>query len=213
MYPAPRLRPLGDAALLVEFAADISDAALAHVQAALVALAAIPNLELVPAYTSILILYPPTISYPSLRRRIRAALRNLDPAAMPPREVIIIPTAYGGEAGPDLAAVAAMHRFSEEEVIRLHTSLVYTVYMLGFAPGFAYLGSLPPELDTPRRPTPRLHVAPGSVGLAGRQTGIYALDTPGGWQIIGRTALTLWEAERDPPSLLRPGDRVRFVVI
>ncbi len=210
LYPAPRLMPLGDTALLIEFADRISDEAYAKVQAALAALSLNTDVELVPAYASLLVCYPAEVSYRTIRRRVAVALRDTATFTMPDRPIITIPTRYGGEYGPDLAAVAALHNCSEVEIIRRHTASVYSVYMLGFAPGFAYLGSLPPKLDTPRLSTPRLRVPAGSVGLAGRQTGIYALSTPGGWQIIGRTTLPLWDATREPPTLLRPGDRVRF---
>jgi KipI family sensor histidine kinase inhibitor len=210
LYSTPRLAPMGDAALLVEFASSISAAAYAQVQAAHAALARLPDVELVPAYASLLVCYPPEVSYGTIRRRVLAALRRATTFSPPERPLITIPTRYGGADGPDLPAVAALHGISEAEVVGLHTASVYTVYMLGFAPGFAYLGSLPPQLDTPRLAIPRLRVPAGSVGLAGRQTGIYALSTPGGWQIIGRTDLPLWEATREPPTLLRPGDRVRF---
>ncbi len=210
LYSEPRLVPLGDAALLVEFADSISDAAYAQVQAAHAALSRLPDVELVPAYASLLVCYPPEVSYRTIRRRVLAALSHTTAFSLPIRPLITIPTRYGGADGLDLPAVAALHGISEAEVVRLHTASVYTVYMLGFAPGFAYLGSLPPQLDTPRLATPRLHVPAGSIGLAGRQTGIYALSTPGGWQIIGRTTLPLWDASREPPALLQPGDRVRF---
>ncbi len=208
--PVPRIMPLGDAALLIAFASSISDEAYAQVQAAHAALSCLADVELIPAYTSLLVCYRPEVSYRTIRRRVAAALHNATSVTAVERPIITIPTRYGGEFGPDLPAVAALHSSSEDEVIRLHTNSIYTVYMLGFAPGFAYLGNLPPELDTPRLATPRLRVPPGSVGIAGRQTGIYALSTPGGWQIIGRTALPLWDATREPPALLRPGDRVRF---
>jgi len=129
-----------------------------------------------------------------------------------PREVEI-PVVYGGEFGPDIGFVAAHTGLSEEEVVRLHTSVTYTVYMLGFAPGFVYLGGLPEALATPRLPTPRPSVPAGSVGIAGLQTGIYGLSTPGGWLLIGRTPLTMLDLNRQPPTLLQPGDRVRFVRI
>lgn len=210
-YPTPHLLPLGDTALLITFADEISEAAFAQVQAARTVLSTFPDLELVPAYTTLLVLHPAELSPSTVRRRVLTALRQLTAITLPERPIITIPTRYGGEFGPDLPAVAALHGISEAEVVMLHTSLVYSVYMLGFAPGFAYLGSLPPELDTPRLSTPRLRVPPGSVGLAGRQTGIYALTTPGGWQIIGRTDLILWNAARTPPTLLQAGDRVRFI--
>ena len=210
LYLAPRIMPLGDTALMITFADSISDEAYAQVQAAHAALSHLADVELLPAYASLLVYYPAEVSYRTIRRRVVAALRLAVTFTSQERAIITIPTRYGGEYGPDLPAVAALHECSKDEIIRRHTASVYTVYMLGFAPGFAYLGSLPLELDTPRLTTPRLRVPAGSVGLAGRQTGIYALSTPGGWQIIGRTTLPLWDATREPPTLLHPGDRVRF---
>lgn len=124
---------------------------------------------------------------------------------------IEIPVRYGGQDGPDLAEVAAASGLSEAEVVARHAAEVYDVFFVGFAPGFAYLGIVPEAIAVPRRPTPRSRVPAGSVGIAGRQTGIYPSDLPGGWQLIGRTTEVLWDPSRDPPTRLRPGDRVRFV--
>jgi KipI family sensor histidine kinase inhibitor len=122
-----------------------------------------------------------------------------------------ISVTYGGADGPDLASVAAFASCSEEDVIRLHTENVYRVYMLGFLPGFAYLGSVDPRIAMPRLGTPRLRVPAGSVGIAGAQTGIYPSEMPGGWRIIGRTSIKLFDPTRDEPSMLKAGDRVKFV--
>jgi len=118
---------------------------------------------------------------------------------------------YGGEDGPDLADVAAHCGLSTDEVVRRHTEVEYVVYFIGFQPGFAYMGGLDASLATPRRAEPRVAVPAGSVGIGGAQTGIYPLATPGGWQLIGRTALPLFDPKAEPPTLLAPGDRVRFV--
>lgn len=126
--------------------------------------------------------------------------------------VVEIPVRYGGDDGPDLADVAAHTGLTPEEVVRRHSAGSYTVYFLGFQPGFAYLGGLDPALATPRRTEPRLAVPAGAVGIGGEQTGVYPAAAPGGWQLIGRTVLPLFLPERDPPSLLAPGDTVRFVV-
>ncbi len=126
--------------------------------------------------------------------------------------IVEIPVRYGGDDGPDLADVAAHTGLTPEEVVRRHSAGSYTVYFLGFQPGFAYLGGLDPALATPRRSEPRLAVPAGAVGIGGEQTGVYPAAAPGGWQLIGRTELALFEPERDPPSLLAPGDTVRFVV-
>ncbi|MCN5715104.1 5-oxoprolinase subunit PxpB [Escherichia coli] len=132
-------------------------------------------------------------------------------ALEPESRFIEIPVVYGGAAGPDLAVVAAHCGLSEKQVVELHSSVEYVVWFLGFQPGFPYLGSLPEQLHTPRRAEPRLHVPAGSVGIGGPQTGVYPLATPGGWQLVGHTSLSLFDPERDEPILLRPGDSVRFV--
>ncbi|EFW2815306.1 5-oxoprolinase subunit PxpB [Shigella sonnei] len=136
---------------------------------------------------------------------ITVILRN------PESRFIEIPVVYGGAGGPDLAVVAAHCGFSEKQVVELHSSVEYVVWFLGFQPGFPYLGSLPEQLHTPRRAEPRLLVPAGSVGIGGPQTGVYPLATPGGWQLIGHTSLSLFDPARDEPILLRPGDSVRFV--
>ncbi|HCN4340631.1 TPA: 5-oxoprolinase subunit PxpB [Escherichia coli] len=132
-------------------------------------------------------------------------------ALEPESRFIEIPVVYGGAGGPDLAVVAAHCGLSEKQVVELHSSVEYVVWFLGFQPGFPYLGSLPEQLHTPRRAEPRLLVPAGSVGIGGPQTGIYPLATPGGWQLIDHTSLSLFDPARDEPILLRPGDSVRFV--
>lgn len=129
------------------------------------------------------------------------------------REIIEIPVQYGGEAGPDLAAVAKFAGCREADVIARHTARTYRVYMLGFVPGFAYMGRVDPSIAAPRHRVPRERVAAGSVGIAGGQTGVYPVDSPGGWQLIGRTSTLMFDAQRMPPNLLAPGDLVRFVAV
>lgn len=124
--------------------------------------------------------------------------------------IITVPVCYGDAFGPDLDEVTKIHNLTAAEVIRLHCSVVYKVYMIGFVPGFAYLGGMPELLATPRKPTPRKAIPAGAVGIAGKQTGVYPLETPGGWQIIGRTPLTLFNALRPQPTLLKAGDSVLF---
>lgn len=141
-------------------------------------------------------------------------LRNIWPqtgAAERQGRHIEIPVVYGGEYGPDLAEVAAFHGIDVNEVVRRHTEPVYTVFMMGFQPGFPYLGGLPEHLHTPRRAVPRKEVAAGSVGIGGSQTGVYPFASPGGWQIIGHTATALFQTASYPPTLLQAGDTVRFV--
>jgi len=169
----------------------------------------------VPAYASLLVPIDP------LALGTDAAIERLADivAAVPPSRsteaaagpLVDLATRYGGADGPDLADVAALHDLTEADVIELHASVEYHVFFLGFAPGFAYLGTVPEAIATPRRATPRTRVPAGSVGLAGDQTGVYPFEMPGGWQLIGRTGARLWDLARPSPALLAPGARVRFV--
>ena len=144
--------------------------------------------------------------------RVLAHLQGADELPAPSR-VVEIPVCYGGEFGEDLSFVAARAGLSVDDVIARHAAASYRVAMLGFSPGFPFLLGLPPELACARRDTPRRAVAAGSVGIAGGQTGVYPVESPGGWQLIGRTPLALFDAQGDPPALLQPGDGVRFVAI
>jgi KipI family sensor histidine kinase inhibitor len=127
--------------------------------------------------------------------------------------VIEIPTLYGGDSGPDLDYVASHNGLTPEEVVQIHASGTYRIYMLGFTPGFPYLGGMDERIATPRLETPRTKISGGSVGIAGAQTGIYPIDSPGGWQIIGRTPLALYDPQREEPILLQAGESIRFVPI
>ncbi len=217
IYPQPRLLPAGDAALLIEFADEINDAINDRVHALADALRAQARHEirdLVPAYSSLLVCYhPQRASFAEMCALLRDALAARQSRASRESRRIEIPTRYGGAFGPDLAFVAQHNHITEDEVIRLHTSVEYRAYFIGFLPGFAYLGSVPASIAAPRMGTPRARVPAGSVGIAGRQTGIYPMESPGGWRIIGRTELSLFDAQRDPPVLLQHGDRVRFVAV
>lgn len=169
--------------------------------------------DVVPAYHTVSVYFDPRkITRSALHQELvhamsTAAAEGPVIAAAP----VHISVTYGGESGPDLAAVAAFASCSEDEVIRRHTDNVYRVYMLGFLPGFAYLGSVDRRIAMPRLGTPRLRVPAGSVGIAGAQTGIYPSEMPGGWRIIGRTSLKLFDPTLDEPSMLKAGDRVKFV--
>jgi KipI family sensor histidine kinase inhibitor len=170
----------------------------------------------IPAYASVLLPFDPLVlEEAAVRDMIAVALDAAgDPSMTPDRaRVISVPVRYGGPDGPDLAEVAARTGRTEADVMRLHAAVEYRVFCVGFVPGFPYLGLVPEELALPRRPTPRLHVPAGSVAIAGRQTGIYPADTPGGWHLIGRTDLPVWDPRREPPALLEPGARVRFVPV
>lgn len=212
-----RFLPAGDRGLVVEFGSAISLELNDQVRALAQALAgaAVPGLcEVVPTYRSLGIEYDPArIAYGELTGRIADLLGRLDAGALPPARRVEIPTCYGGEHGPDLADVAAHTGLSPEEVVRLHSQTEYPVFMIGFTAGFAYLGGLPERLHTPRLTSPRTRVPRGSVGIGGGQTGAYAAETPGGWRLIGRTPMPLFDPQADPPTPLLAGDRVRFVPI
>ncbi len=170
--------------------------------------------DLIPAYSSVLVCYDPRkISFSQLRDNLTHLITHSPAHPLPNGRVVEIPTRYGGEYGLDLEFVARQNGISPAEAIRLHTREIYRVYFVGFVPGFAYLGNVPPEITAPRLETPRTRVPKGSVGIAGRQTGIYPAETPGGWRLIGRTEIEMFDARREPPALLRAGDRVRFVKI
>jgi KipI family sensor histidine kinase inhibitor len=130
---------------------------------------------------------------------------------LPPRDIVEIPAAYGGADGPDLQAVADISGLSPDEVVAIHSSVTYRVYMLGFVPGFTYMGRVDPRIVAPRHRVPRERVEAGSIGIAGKQTGVYPIATPGGWQIVARTTVKMFDPDRQPASLLKPGDLVRFV--
>ena len=165
-----------------------------------------------PAYTSVLIVFDPLIvTHEHLQHTVAAALPDMEHAELPAPRMVEVPVRYGGIEGPDLEDVAALLGLTREQVIELHSAPVYTVYFLGFVPGFAYLGGLRPELAMPRLPSPRTHVPAGSVGIAGDQTGVYPFITPGGWRLIGRTDVKMFETTRPEMSYLTTGDQVRFI--
>jgi KipI family sensor histidine kinase inhibitor len=211
----PRILPVGEGAFTVEFGDRVDPALTRCVHALDATLAAHPPpglIETVPTYRSLLVRYDPRAANAAALHAALAALpANLAEVEPPEGRLIELPVRYGGDHGPDLESVAAHTGLTRAAVIRLHTTPVYRVAMLGFAPGFAYLQGLDPRIAAPRLATPRTHIPPGSVGIAGEQTGVYALDTPGGWRIIGRTDRTLFDPQRDAPFLLQAGDRVRFV--
>jgi KipI family sensor histidine kinase inhibitor len=215
MASSPRFLLAGDAALVVEFGDEIDPKINRRVHALACALAEnpLPGLgEAVPSYRSLLVHYDPLrLSHVEIESFVSEALQRCEGAPLPEPRLVEIPTVYGGEHGPDIDFVAEHNSLSIEEVIGLHSKAAYTVYMLGFTPGFPYLGGLPDALATPRLETPRQRVPAGSVGIAGAQTGVYPLPTPGGWRLIGWTPMALFDPARKPPALLQPGDQVRFV--
>lgn len=170
--------------------------------------------ELVPTYCSLLIHYDPlTIDFDGLTEFVMKCLGKLDDIKMPEKCVVEIPVVYGGEYGPDLAEVARISGLPEDEVIRRHCAPEYPIYMLGFVAGFPYLGGMDKSIAAPRKKSPRLKIASGSVGIAGEQTGIYSVESPGGWQIIGRTPLKLYDSQREKPILLSAGQYIKFCPI
>ena len=211
----PEFRHASDHTLLVTFAEEISPAAHRAVREALGALQEEPLpgvTDLHPAYASLLVSYAPAAAdREELSRQVADRLATAHRAALPDTRTVEIPVVYGGEHGPDLPDVAKACGLSPAEVVRTHASGNYFVYFVGFSPGFPYLGGMPPAIAAPRRATPRTLVPAGSVAVAGNQTGVYPLASPGGWQIIGRTPLALFDPQRTPPALLSIGDGLRFV--
>jgi len=213
----PQISAVGESALLVTLDDRISQAVNDRVRSLDAFLQSHPLegvLEWVPAYASLLIYYDPlTLKFIELRQYLVTILPDLRTVDRHASQHIDIPVSYGGEDGPDLAAVAAHCGLSQAEVVDKHAQPLYRVGMMGFTPGFAYLMGLDPLLITPRRETPRTLVPAGSVGIAGEQTGIYPLDSPGGWQLIGRTARVLFDDQREEAFLLSPGDEIRFIPV
>lgn len=209
--------PLGDRALVARFGETMDDETHLRVRALASHLEAHPfpgMIEIVPAMTTVAVYYDPMVlAYEDAASRVQAAVSEMSPATWNESRAVEIPVCYGGVFGPDLGFVAEHNGIAPEEVVRLHASAEYRVYMIGFAPGFPYLGGMPEKIAAPRRATPRPVIPAGSVGIAGMQTGVYSIPTPGGWQLIGRTPLRLFLPEHEPPSLLRAGDRVRFLPI
>jgi len=212
----PRVRPLGDAAVSLELGDSLDPVTNARVRALDRELARDPFdgfREAVPTHRSLLVLYDPAaIRYAAVERDLRARAAQAT-TTLPPGRLHEMPAVYGGADGPDLASLARGKELAEGDLVTLHASHDYTAFMLGFTPGFAYLGLVPEPLETPRRATPRVRVPAGSIAVAGRQTGIYPVASAGGWQLIGRTSRRLFDPFRPEPALIAPGDRVRFVPV
>jgi inhibitor of KinA len=204
----PRINPLGDAVLLVELGRRVDTALNTRALTLAAALARKNGVrEAVGGYASVTVHYDPEqVTYKGLVGVIEKLARGRPPAP-PPGRLHRIPVVYDG---PDLEEAAQTLKMTPEDLARIHAKPYYRVFMIGFVPGWAYLGPLPEELRLPRRRSPRTSVPAGSVAIAGAQTGVYPLPTPGGWHLIGRTSVPMFLPESDPPLLLRPGDRVRF---
>lgn len=215
--------PLGDQAVLIEFGKEISADVYKGVQHLVSTLDTMqPDwlIEYIPAYTTLTVVYNPIaflkkhfashLPYHIICDEIKTFLSVDMNVPTVEKRTIEIPVCYGGKFGPDLSFVAESNELTEEEVIHIHSNGKYLVYMIGFAPGFPYIGGMPSEIATPRRSSPRLKIPARSVGIAGSQTGIYPIETPGGWQLIGSTPLQLFNIHHHPPTLLQAGDHVRF---
>ena len=212
-----RFQRASDQSLLIYFGQQITPQAHQHVRRLLRLLelqpiAGVRNLH--PAYCSMLVKFDPLkLRHDDLEKILKQYLDRLETIDLPESRNVEIPVCYGGQHGPDLIDVSALHKMTPAQVIELYSSTTYVVYFLGFVPGFAYLGELPPALVTPRLATPRRSVPPGSVGIAGNQTGVYPFATPGGWRLLGRTPVSIFQPQRQELSLLSIGDRVRFTPI
>jgi len=216
---SPRILPAGDSAILVEFGEVIDPVVNSRVYALFDAVEKSLGdkvVEMIPTYRSLLVVYNPVeITFGEISEQVGGLLDGIqgDSETSTTREIIELPVIYGGEDGPDLDHVAEHAGISTQEVIDIHSGTGYLVYMLGFAPGFPYLGGLDERIACPRLTTPRVKVPAGSVGIAESQTGVYPNESPGGWQLIGRTAVPLFDVQRENPSLIKPGAEVRFVPV
>lgn len=211
------IRPLGDAALIVSFGQAIEPAVNDQVHLLHRSLTEAPIIgivETVPTYCSLVVYYQPNrLPWAVICEALRQRLQNMEQTPSLSDEIVEIPVLYGGEEGPDLQFVAQHAGVSEEDVIRIHSQSTYRIYMLGFSPGFPYLGGMDSRIAAPRLETPRVRIPAGSVGIAGEQTGVYPLASPGGWRLIGRTPRKLYDPGRPQPIFLHAGCRLRFRAI
>ena len=214
VFEKANFRIAGDCGLLVEYGDAIDPDVNQKVRSmAIVVQNHMPDgvIEIIPTYRSILIYYDPSLTTPSrLKKTLTDLESGLAEIKIPPPKVVEIPVCYGGEYGPDIDHVAQSHNLTPQEVIHLHSEPEYLIYMVGFTPGFPFLGGLPEVLHTPRLKTPRTLVPKGSVGIANGQTGVYPIASPGGWQLIGQTPIALFSPERSNPILYQAGDHIRF---
>ena len=214
MYDKPRFLPAGDSSLVIELGDEISDECNEKVVSLSKELSTIKGIsEILPTYRSLLVCYDPSVTdFDAIKTEALEMLKALKISKMGGRTVEV-PVCYGGDFGPDLRFVAEHNGLSEEEVIEMHSSRSYRVFMLGFLPGFPYLGGMDERIAAPRLEKPRTRIPAGSVGIAGKQTGIYPLESPGGWRIIGRTPFRLYDPDAENPVPIRAGDTIRFVRI
>jgi len=212
----PKIVPLGDSALLVQLGDEI-DIAInqrVHALSALINISRFEGvIETVPAYATLLVHYDPLIlSFVQIKNYLREKVAQAADNESRKRKRVEVPVRYGGEYGIDLESVARHCRLSMDDVIQIHSQKTYTVFMMGFTPGFPYMGKLDDAIVVPRLETPRTRVPAGTVAIAGSQTGIYSIDSPGGWQLIGWTPVRLFNPESESPFLFSPGDEVKFIV-
>lgn len=217
MYSEIKYLPCGESAIVIEFGDEISKEVNAKIRKMMLGIEKEQwkgIVEVIPTYRSVLLQYDPFVwTYKDILEKLNTL--TLDSCDEEEEEVhlIEIPTLYAGEFGSDIDFVSAHTKLSVEEIIQRHTAVDYLVYMLGFIPGFTYLGGMDESLSTPRLKTPKLGILPGSVGIAGSQTGIYPSLSPGGWQIIGRTPLNLYDTTKNPPVFIQAGDYIRYISI
>ena len=215
--PDIRILTAGDSALLIEFGKEINPETKRKITA-IVQLMREQHIEgivdVIPAFCSLLINYDPRVlSYEELKERMENLLKMETKTETTRKRIFEIPVCYGGKYGPDIDNIAEHAGLSVNEVIKIHSSKDYLIYMLGFLPGFTYLGGLDERIHTPRLASPRLTIRAGSVGIGGSQTGIYPLDSPGGWQLMGLTPVRTYDPERQTPILVEAGDYIRFIPI
>lgn len=217
MYKETKYLLAGDKALSLEFGNAISEEINHKVRAMMIAIKdkEIGGIvEMTPTYRSLMVHYDPMVlNYNKLVDELKLIEQSIGSIDIDLPKVVEIPTVYGGEYGPDIENVAGHNHITVEEVIKIHSSRKYLIYMLGFTPGFPYLGGMDEKIATPRLKTPRTKIAGGSVGIAGSQTGIYPIDSPGGWQLIGKTPLKLYDPQKSEPILLNAGDYIQFVPV
>jgi len=216
MHFKPRIVALGDSSILIQLGEEI-DLAInqrVHALAGLIEASAVKGvIETVPAYATLLVHYDPLVlSFTQIKNILREKMTQIQENESRKPRLVEVPVRYGGELGSDLASVASHLGFRVEDVIRIHSAKIYTVYMMGFTPGYPYMGKLDDVLIMPRLETPRTRVPAGTVAIAGSQTGIYSIESPGGWNLIGWTPLKLFDPNSDSPFLFAPGDEVKFIV-
>ena len=214
----PTISPVGDRAISIDFGQVIDPTINRHIRQTIERIKELQLdgiIELVPTYCALLVEYDAMLySYSEICNIIEPTLEEgMANTINELVTVVEVPTVYGGEFGPDLSFVASHNHLSEDEVISIHSGTDYLVYMLGFIPGFTYLGGMDSRIATPRLSSPRTLIPAGSVGIAGEQTGTYPSDSPGGWQIIGRTPVTMYDISKAQAALLKAGDYVRYVPI